>query len=174
MSILMLALFMTVLTACGTSGAVNSGSVSGTKSTSNTSTSSSVAPAETADQQAAKKTTENFFAAFSKEDYATMKTYCTKQFVKKSFGKNKKTEYWCGYKNATLEEANLMTKDADAFRTQLFPNAKTGYLFDVTMKGETVPQSSSWVKEHPVQEDSCTLLIQKVDGNWKLADMTSE
>lgn len=163
--IIPLALFMALLTACGTSGAVSSVSPGSAEPTS----ASSVTSSESEEQQAARQTVEHFFAAFTKEDYETMKTYCTKQFAQASFGENQETEYWYGFKTAKLEEANLVVEDAEALRAQLFPDATDGYLFDITMKGETVPESSLWVEDDPVQLGFGNLLLQKVDGNWKIA-----
>lgn len=84
---------------------------------------------------AAKQAVVDFFDAAEKEDYDTMKTYCTKDF-QKYFGKDGETEHWFGFKNAKLRTISLLADDDGAYMRSWFPEEKSGYLFNIEIKGK--------------------------------------
>lgn len=117
---------------------------------------------------------QDFFAAAEKEAYDAMKAYCTKSFAEDYFKKNQGIECWFGFKNAKLRKISFLADDDDAYMRSWFPEEQSGYLFNVDIKGETVPDSALWSEDEPVQEGLYTLLVQKVDGSWKIAGISTE
>ena len=160
-----MAMLMVVLTACGTSGKER-WSVSA-------SAADDVSSIGEEEQMAAKQAVVDFFDAAEKEDYDTMKTYCTEDF-QKYFGKDGETEHWFGFENAKLRTISLLADDDGAYMRSWFPEEKSGYLFNIEIKGETVPDSALWSEEKPIQEGLYTLLVQQGDDGWKLAGVTTE
>ena len=131
-----------------------------------------VGPVNTEERQEARQVVLNFFAAAEKENYDTMKTYCTEEF-KRFFGKERGAEYWFGLRNVKLSELSLLEDADDSYRKTYF-SEQSGYLFQVEMKGEDATAPASWTEEERTQDSSCTLLLRKADDGWKIADLTTE
>lgn len=166
---LLLTLTLSVLTACAAPGADRS--ISSATGGAAASVSAGTAQSETADQQMAKQVVTDFFVAAEQEDYETMKSYCMKGYGAKYIHEKGQTKSWFGFKNATLQTVELFTGAWDSIQTALVPDGTSGYFIDVTFQGETVPTSSLWTEEEPVQTYSCYFLVQQEGGDWKIAGM---
>lgn len=166
-SIIPLALFMMLLTACGTSGAVSSVSPGSAEAPS----SSSVTSSESEEQQAAKQVVLDFFAAAETEDYPTMKGLCTAQFVTTFFKESQGNTFWFGYQTVTPTSVELISDPTGDSRNSLFPSAKSGYLVDTTFTGKAAPGSALWTTDAEVLDGACIFLVQKIDNAWKISDI---